>query len=83
MAKICQRFKIGSGSKQIIEALTSKDIPKITSLLNTLYIVEVKFNESTEKALEQIEDKEYFQPFIHSGKKIRLLGINFYRYGRI
>ena len=29
--------------------------------------------------LEQIEDKEYYQPFIHSGKKIRLLGINFYR----
>ena len=43
------------------------------------YIVEVKFNESTKKALEQIDQKEYYQPFLHSGKKIRLLGINFHR----
>jgi hypothetical protein len=41
--------------------------------------VEVKFNESTKKALEQIDQKEYYRPFLHTGKVIRLLGINFHR----
>ncbi|MBS0628013.1 MAG: AAA family ATPase [Verrucomicrobia bacterium] len=122
---------ISNFSTDLIKALTSEDIPTITSLFNTLcshipsilhiskeefyhallittfqacgvktlaehattdgfidlvlelskmyYIVEVKFNESTKTALEQINQKEYYQPFLHSGKKIRLLGINFHR----
>ena len=54
-------------------------IDRVLELPKMYYIVEVKFNESTKKALEQIENKEYYQPFIHSGKKIRLLGINFHK----
>lgn len=53
-------------------------IDLVLELPKLYYIVEVKFNESTKKALEQIETKEYYQPFLHSGKTIRLLGINFY-----
>ena len=54
-------------------------IDLVLELSNLYYIVEVKFNESTKKALEQIEKKEYYQPFLHSKKKIRLLGVNFHR----
>lgn len=54
-------------------------IDLVLELPKLYYIVEVKFNKSTKKALEQIEEKEYYQPFILTDKKIRLLGINFYR----
>lgn len=54
-------------------------IDLVLELPKLYYIVEVKFNKSTKKALEQIDEKKYFQPFLTSGKKIRLLGINFHR----
>ncbi len=54
-------------------------IDLVLELPKLYYIVEVKFNESTKTALEQIERKEYYQPFIQSDKTIRLLGINFHR----
>jgi hypothetical protein len=41
--------------------------------------VEIKFNQRVEIALKQIEEKKYFQPFLHKGKKIRLLGMSFLR----
>ncbi len=68
------------GVKTLAEHATADGfIDLVLELPKLYYIVEVKFNESTEKALKQIDQKEYYQPFIHSGKKIRLLGINFHR----
>ena len=68
------------GVKTLAEHATADGfIDLVLELPKLYYIVEVKFNKSTKEALEQIEEKEYFQPFIHSGKKIRLLGINFHR----
>ena len=68
------------GVKTLAEHATADGfIDLVLELPKLYYIVEVKFNESTKKALEQIEDKEYYQPFIRSGKKIRLLGVNFHR----
>jgi len=42
-----------------------------------IYIMEFKCNQSAEKAIEQIKEKKYYEPFISSGKEIILLGINF------
>jgi hypothetical protein len=42
-----------------------------------IYIVELKCNQSAKKAIAQIKDKKYFEKYLHGGKKILLLGINF------
>ena len=44
---------------------------------NNVYIFEFKINQTAEIALEQIREKEYFQRFKHSEKKIVLIGANF------
>ncbi len=47
------------------------DLPKV------LYVVEIKFNESAQIALQQILDKRYYEPFTDQNKPIILLGLNF------
>jgi len=42
-----------------------------------IYIVELKCNQSAKKAIAQIKAKKYFEKYLHGGKKILLLGINF------
>ncbi len=43
----------------------------------TIYIFEFKLNESAKTALNQIEEKKYFQKYQQSGKKIVLVGVSF------
>ncbi|MBS0628237.1 MAG: PD-(D/E)XK nuclease domain-containing protein, partial [Verrucomicrobia bacterium] len=54
-------------------------IDLVLELSKILYIVEIKFNKSAKIALDQIENKKYYQPFLQSKKPIRLLEINFTR----
>jgi len=42
-----------------------------------VYIFEFKLNQSADAALSQIREKDYFQKYQHSGKKIILIGANF------
>ena len=42
-----------------------------------VYIFEFKIDSSAEKAMEQIKEKKYWQPFASSGKEIFLIGANF------
>ena len=42
-----------------------------------VYCIEFKLDESAEKALQQIKDKGYLQPFSQEGKKLMAIGINF------
>ncbi len=42
-----------------------------------VYVMEFKTNSTPEKALEQIEEKEYSEPFKITGKKIFKIGANF------
>jgi len=44
---------------------------------DTIYILEFKLDKSATEALEQIEDKKYFQPYLSSDKKRIGIGINF------
>ena len=44
---------------------------------NQIYIFEFKLNQSADAALSQIREKDYFQKYQHSGKKIILIGANF------
>ncbi len=42
-----------------------------------IYIIEFKFNQSAEKAIEQIKEKKYYEGYLGTNKRIHLLGINF------
>ncbi len=42
-----------------------------------ILIFEYKVNQTAEKAMEQIKNKKYFQPYLNLNKKIHLFGINF------
>ncbi len=60
------------------EILTSKG--RIDALIETkdrYYIFEFKCNQSSDKAIEQIKDKKYYEPYKNRGKEIVLIGINF------
>ena len=60
------------------EAVTNKG--RIDAVVKTdkyVYIFEFKLNGSADEALTQIHDKEYYQKYQNSGKKIILAGANF------
>ncbi len=42
-----------------------------------VYIFEFKLDKSAEVALDQITNKEYYEPYLNLGKKITLIGANF------
>lgn len=69
-----------SGIKAQSESSTSHGrIDLVLDLENMLYVIEVKLNESAEKALAQIEERRYFEGYLSHGKPIILLGISFKR----
>ncbi|MCP4345396.1 MAG: hypothetical protein GY795_07705 [Desulfobacterales bacterium] len=41
------------------------------------YIIELKCNYSSEKAVQQILDKKYYEKYAETGREIYLMGINF------
>lgn len=43
----------------------------------TTFVIEVKLDSTAEAALQQIHDKQYFRPYLHQGRQIVLLGLNF------
>ncbi len=58
-------------------------IDLLLDLPNVLYVVEIKLNASAEIALEQIEERRYYEPFLGKGKPIVLLGLAFKREPKI
>lgn len=58
-------------------ATSHGSIDLILDLPTIFYIIEIKFNQSAEIALSQINNKHYYEPFMDQHKAIVLLGINF------
>jgi hypothetical protein len=54
-------------------------IDLVLYLSNVIYIIEIKLNDSAEVALEQIEQRRYYEAFLSYGKPITLLGLSFKR----
>ena len=53
---------------------------RIDSIVQTqkyVYAFEFKLNESAEKALQQVKDKKYLEPYLHHGKSCIGIGVNF------
>jgi hypothetical protein len=63
-----------------IEAEVSTNKGRIDCVLqtdNVIYVIEFKLNDTKEAAMQQIIDKQYSQKYLHSGKKVILLGVEF------
>jgi len=54
-------------------------IDMVVELQSVNYVIELKFNQSAEKALAQIEDRKYYEALQYQNKPIILLGLNFHR----
>lgn len=60
------------------EVTTSdRRIDMVISTSGYLYIIELKYDESAEKALRQIIAKQYARPYSGSGKVIYTIGVSF------
>jgi len=69
-----------SGIKAQSEYSTSHGrIDLVLDVPNFIYVIEIKFNVSAQIALEQIEQRRYYELFLGEGKPIILLGIAFKR----
>lgn len=55
----------------------------VLDLPNILYIIEIKLNDSADVALEQIEQRRYYEAFLPNKKTITLLGLSFKREPKI
>ena len=63
----------------LVEQHTAKGRIDITmETADTIYVMELKFNNSAEEALAQIEAKHYADAFKMSGKKVVKIGLNFF-----
>jgi hypothetical protein len=69
---------IGAGIKAQSEYSTSLgSIDLVFELPKIIYVIEVKFNKPAEEALNQIEERRYYERFITKEKEIILLGLSF------
>lgn len=68
----------GMGFDPLSERTTNTGrIDVVLEVPKTTYILELKLNDSTDKALKQIHEKQYFKPYTHKGKQIVIIGANF------
>ena len=68
----------GMGFDPLSERTTNRGrIDIVLEAPNTTYIIELKLDGSSDKALQQIHEKGYFKPYIRKGKKIVIIGANF------
>jgi len=75
------------GAKSLLEKETDKGrIDAVLELPDKIYIIEFKFAKNTKvkqvstlsrRALKQIKDKKYYEPYLGGKKRILLLGLGF------
>jgi hypothetical protein len=70
-------FKLLSMHILVEQATNIGRLDAIIQTPTTCYIVEFKTRETAEEAIEQIERKKYYQPYLLTEKKIMLVGIKF------
>ena len=58
----------------------STSLGRIDAVIETktnVYVVEIKVNQSADKALKQIGDKQYYNKYLDTDKGIHIVGLNF------
>ena len=77
---LLQMVCTAAGIKAQSEYSTSHGrIDMVINISDITYVVEIKFNQSADDALDQIVARRYYDKFISSGNKIILLGLSFQR----
>ena len=60
------------------EARTARGrVDLLVSTKTTIFVMELKIDQNAEKALEQIDAKDYTLPYKHDGRRIFKVGVNF------
>jgi hypothetical protein len=60
------------------EELTNKGrIDLVVSTANNIYLFELKYNATAQQALQQIQDKKYYEKYLNKKKPITLIGLSF------
>ena len=70
-------FKLFSTDILVEQATNIGRLDAIIQTPTTCFIVEFKMRDSTQEAIEQIEDRKYYQPYLSTDKKMILVGIKF------
>ena len=71
------------GKRELFKGLYAEEptnvgrIDAVITCPKYIYIVEFKYNQTAEQAIEQIRKKKYWEKYLNMGKEIHLLGINF------
>lgn len=69
---------IGLQQDSVLEKQTSSGrIDMVLTLRNYVYVFEFKLGESAEKAIQQINEKEYSLPWIADGREVIRIGVSF------
>lgn len=68
----------GMGFEPLSERSTNTGrIDVVLEMQKSIYLIELKLDQSPEIALDQIRKKEYFMPYTHKGKELVIVGANF------
>ena len=68
----------GMGFDPLSEKATNTGrIDVVLEVPKTIYIIELKLNDTADKALKQIYEKKYFTPYTYKGKQIAIIGASF------
>ncbi len=68
----------GAGVFTNSEVMTSQGrIDLVVEFNDRVYIMEFKCGQSSKEAIEQIKEKKYHGKYLHTGREINLIGINF------
>ena len=59
------------------EATTYGRIDVVIVVKDKVYVIEIKVDQSADKALRQIRDKRYYGKYINTDKEIHIIGMNF------
>ena len=54
----------------------------VLRMSKSLYVIELKYNQSADAAIKQIKDKGYAEPYMMEDRRVVLVGINFDKKGR-
>ena len=77
-ASVLYSFMAYTGIEFIAEDFTNKwRIDFTLRILNKVYIIEFKVEETGKKSLEQIKERKYYEKYAWEGKEIYLVGMSF------
>lgn len=73
---VCNAYGMRIISEQ---SISHGRIDLVVALKGLVYVIEIKFNDTPENALKQIDEMRYYEPFVKDNVRVILLGLSFNR----